>query len=678
MFGTQSKYYWHLIYIGVFCLSAGFALFAWRTTSHAIQSDFEKVAEASLQHNIEVLKSRFESGLVRTLQTAHGIAAIVSTEPRMPQEKFSNLTSHLTAKAPAISVVFSAPDLVVSHVYPEGGNKGSLGLDLRDFPDQMRAIELARTADDSVLLGPVDLLQGGRGFLSATSIHVTTPLTNAPSIWGSLVAEVDVRQLLQNAGFFDPNAEFEAAIRSRTAEGNFSPVFFGSGGILKETPLYIDVDVPGGDWQIAAIPSGGWVAEPDYMGLVLFRFRVGSVVFIFIVMLATRLAQLRLRAERRLHNAINSLDDGFAFFDEKDRLVLCNQKYREYYDLPADLLSRGTRFESIAREGLVRGQFPDAAGHEEEWLAGYLATHRAAETSFEQNLADGRCLKIAESRTPDGGTVGYQVDVTELKTAIDQAKQASLAKSEFLSVMSHELRTPLTVILGFTSFFSSPEVLSSFQRLKTLTENPPLDPSALADQLDELRKEVSGYGEKVGKSGRHLLTLINDMLDLSKIEADKMEIRIQPTPVGPILSSIMDEFKPSAESKGLALTCETSREVVCADGLRLKQMLINLVGNALKFTQTGSINIQTKRQGDFVEFLVTDTGCGIPDNEQAFVFERFRQVDASATRKAGGTGLGLAITKRFAELHGGEVAVKSTPGEGSTFSFTIPAADPNT
>jgi len=253
------------------------------------------------------------------------------------------------------------------------------------------------------------------------------------------------------------------------------------------------------------------------------------------------------------------------------------------------------------------------------------------------------------------------------------AEAANRAKSDFLNVMSHELRTPLTVILGYTPILTKPQNLPSVKRLSALleTENP--DAREVGDNAKEILDEFAKYAGKADNSGKHLLTLINDMLDLSKIESGSMELTTQTVYVDDVARVIIEQFCQSAEDKDLVLSYETKGEKVVADETRLRQILINLVGNAIKFTDSGSINVQTNQEGEFVEFQVSDTGCGIPENEAENVFERFRQIDGSATRKAGGTGLGLAITKSLVELHGGSIGVTSTPDQGSTFSFTIPS-----
>ena len=260
----------------------------------------------------------------------------------------------------------------------------------------------------------------------------------------------------------------------------------------------------------------------------------------------------------------------------------------------------------------------------------------------------------------------------ELAEARDRAEQANWAKSNFLNIMSHELRTPLTVILGYTPILTCPKNIPSVKRLMQSLENKSAKQSEIEGHLGEIFDDIAKYAGKMTSSGQHLLLLINDMLDLSKIEAGKMEIYPESISVDATVRSVVDQLIKSAEDKDLELLYETHGETVIAEEIRLKQILINLIGNSIKFTDVGSIKVMTKRRGSFVEFTVTDTGCGIPEDEFGEVFERFNQADDSATRKARGTGLGLSIARSLVELHGGEISVSSKLHAGSTFCFTIP------
>jgi signal transduction histidine kinase len=237
----------------------------------------------------------------------------------------------------------------------------------------------------------------------------------------------------------------------------------------------------------------------------------------------------------------------------------------------------------------------------------------------------------------------------QLEALNTQLARASQAKSEFLANMSHELRTPMNAILGFTEMI-------------------------LDGIYGDVPAEVRGPIEDVRTCGQQLLRLINDVLDLSKIEAGRMELSLGDYSVQEVVETARTSLRALAEEKGLELTAQVQPDVPVAhgDGKRIAQCLINLVGNALKFTRQGRVAIRAHLDGDDVVYSVEDTGIGIPADQLDQIFGEFRQVDASISREFGGTGLGLSITKTFVELHGGRIWVESEPGRGSTFYFAIP------
>lgn len=494
------------------------------------------------------------------------------------------------------------------------------------------------------------------------------------------------------------------------------------------------------------------------------------------------------QAETRLVDAIESLPDGFVLYDADDRLVMCNSKYREFYSSSSDLIQVGEKFEDIIRRGAQRGQYQLSGDALEDWIELRMEHHRNPGAHMEQHLDDGRWLRVIESRTSEGGMVGFRVDITELKhreqelvrsqnlmrsvvsasfdgiivmdgrgTVLDyspaaeevfgwkakeivgekmsdfiipekyrelhdkglenflitgegpvlgkrieiegkhkdgheiivelairhtrgehgplflgyvrditerkaadaalrdakeRAEAANEAKAKFLAMMSHEIRTPMNGVLGILS----------------LLRDTNLD-AAQADYVKTARE-----------SGRSLLELINDILDFSKLEAGRMELDNAPFRLKTVVKSITDLFLPIAQEKDLGLFLnygDNIPEAVVGDAGRLRQVLLNLVSNAIKFTELGSVEITvTIEKQDPVRptfrFSVKDTGIGIPKDKHEALFGDFVTVDSSYTKKQGGTGLGLAICKQIASLMDGEISVESLPAAGSTFHFFVP------
>jgi signal transduction histidine kinase len=266
-----------------------------------------------------------------------------------------------------------------------------------------------------------------------------------------------------------------------------------------------------------------------------------------------------------------------------------------------------------------------------------------------------------------------RVDVTELEVAKQEAEAANMAKTEFLGTLSHELRTPLTVILGHARLAQSLEKLPQARELRKALEQ---EASALrlTKTYDDLLASVSQMMGKLERSGSHLLTLVNELLDFAKIESGTMTIDAQEHPLDAVVRPVEEQVRELIERKGLTFSVSSFPGHVMCDEVRMRQILFNLLGNALKFTAAGQISLDVKSDEKAVTFSVSDSGIGIPPEQLESIFEAFHQVDTGLKRANGGTGLGLAISRRLAEAQGGSLSATSEIDKGSTFVLTLPVA----
>jgi len=364
--------------------------------------------------------------------------------------------------------------------------------------------------------------------------------------------------------------------------------------------------------------------------------------------------------EQTLTEAIEAISEGFALYDADDRIAVCNTRYREMFSYGRETMV-GTPFQAIVANAV--GLIEDAQIDPARWIAERVAAHRNPGAPHLQHRSDGRWIRVSERRTAPGGVVATYGDITELKhreteldnlvheiaVARDAAETANRAKSQFLANMSHELRTPLNAILGYTELMAE-------------------------GTYGELCEEMLEVLKRLETNGRHLLGLINDVLDLSKIEAGQLVLELSDYCIQDIAQTVRSTLEPLAADKKLAFKVEVPAELPPGrgDGRRLTQVLINLVGNAIKFTDAGEVAIKTEANNGSFYVTVRDTGPGISAADQAKLFQEFQQADNAIARKKGGTGLGLAISKRIIEMHGGRIWVESQPGHGSTFVFTLP------
>jgi PAS domain S-box-containing protein len=363
---------------------------------------------------------------------------------------------------------------------------------------------------------------------------------------------------------------------------------------------------------------------------------------------------------QRFLQTIESPNDGIAFWDRDDRLVICNQEYRRLSGAAGRVLVSGVSYEHYLRESVRLAEIDQAIGDEEAWIAQRLARHRKQTEPIELKRR-GRWLLVREQATADAGLLIVATDITSLKLREDELRQAkseaessSRAKSEFLARMSHELRTPLNAIMGFAE----------------IIRDRMFGPTAMDRYV--------GYANDIHNSAKHLLELIADILDMSRIEAGQYRHKEEETDLNLVVASCVSMMaKTAADARIVLINAmpETMPRIV-ADPRALKQVFLNLISNGIKFTPAGGVVTVTGRweEDRSVVATVTDTGVGMAEQELVRIFEPFRQSDASRRGAVGGTGLGLAISKSIVDLHGGTIAIESTPGKGTRVTLVLPAS----
>ncbi|MCW8086395.1 ATP-binding protein [Sabulicella glaciei] len=395
------------------------------------------------------------------------------------------------------------------------------------------------------------------------------------------------------------------------------------------------------------------------------RTRIMARVFAFGMMtaalglLVASVFALRLRAQeaevearQKMQGAIAAMQDGFALWDSEDRLVLWNPRLEELYAEIEPGFRVGANYTELVRDLARRhpayGTAPD--------LEARMLEHRRTGEPFDRRMPSGRCLRVAQSRLPDGSLVGIHTDITaqkrimhELAEARDDASRAMQAKSRILTHVSHELRTPLSSLLRLTAHLRRGAALPG-----------------------EARRQV----EMVDAAGRHLLSLANEVLDLAAMEAGRLSLNEEAVPAAEPFEAAASIIRPVAAARRVEVRTRLAGLPggMRADATRVRQILLNLLGNAVKFTPEGSeVLLEVWREGDRIIADVTDQGPGVPETERAALFADFGKLSSAAVE---GTGLGLAISARLAALMGGSIACMDGPdGRGATFRLDLPLVE---
>ncbi len=363
-----------------------------------------------------------------------------------------------------------------------------------------------------------------------------------------------------------------------------------------------------------------------------------------------------------LETTLANLSDGVTVFDANFRLITWNDRLQDLLGLPDEVLYEGAPYEGIIRAQARGGEF-GTVDIETEVRRRLDVVRSGRFGVYERTRPDGRVMELKRTGLPGGGFVTIYTDVTPRRRAEEQmrrarelAEAASAAKSSFVAVVSHEIRTPMNAVIGTLGLLGETE-------------------------LDE---EQRRYVATAHESAEHLLAIINDILDLSKIEAGRLALETTDFALAPLLAGAVDLFRPSAQMHGATIRLEIGEGVpphVRGDAGRLRQILLNLISNAVKFSQGGDILVSAETApspgvglAPRLRFAVADRGPGIPEAERGRLFQPFSQLEPPDARRTGGTGLGLAICRRLVELLGGTIGIEDRVGGGSIFRFTLPLA----
>lgn len=556
----------------------------------------------------------------------------------------------------------------VYYVEPLVGNEIVIGFDVASLHSRQNVLMLAEQANDVRVSAGIQLLQGDLGFLVAVPLY-----------------SHDEQYLLQGylLGVYRMDRVLKAVIsQSHIEKTEFNLTIWDVTETAKPQRLYSSGDdktagrsalfsrafsFAGRTWKVDMSPSGifmGAVDRSTSWVILVAGLLLSLLLTQYVRILLLRGQRVRYLVEQRTRELERSERTTNTILDTAITAVITIDKAGvvQRFNPAAERTFGYKQAEVVGQNVKMLMPEPYHSAHD-GYLRRYQRTGEARIIGAGREVSGRRkdgsvfpmLLSIGEAKVDDNPLyIGTVLDITLQKAAEvalinakNNAEHANRQKSDFLNMMSHELRTPLTVILGYLPLLKNAQSLPS------------------TAMIAEIARDID-------LSGQHLLRLINDLLDISKIEAGSMNLHRESIMVGKVVASVCNKMQGLADKKGIALVDQSGSEELFADPLRLQQILLNLIGNAIKFTAQGSVRVETRHCSDGVEISVTDTGSGIPEADLPFIFDKFRQVDSSSTRKLGGTGLGLAITQRLVALHGGSIEVTSQVGQGSCFRFTMP------
>lgn len=566
----------------------------------------------------------------------------------------------------------------VTYLEPLKGNEQALGFDLGSNASRAKTLKKSKTTGKLMATSIIKLVQktgSSYGILLVNPI-IKTGDNQKNKFEGYVLGVVKIGDVILNTRYENNLVSNKIRIKLvDISDAKMSDELFSELNIdALNTPFLYKKEMVIADrvWQVQGVPTPEYIdslqSNKPIFGALL-GLSLTALTYILVHTLLNKTEEINQQvvqrtlelneSSKRLDTVINNIEDGIISIGQKGTIRLFNPAAERIFQYKAE--------EVIGKNVSTLIPAPHKANHD-SYLANYL------ETGIAKIIGKGREV---EGLKKDGSTfplrlaigemkfenetafVGIISDITEQKKnekdlilSKEAAEASNRLKSDFLNTMSHELRTPLTVILG---------------NIDELTEIEDLPDT---DEIVDIAKDCSD-------AGKHLMRLINDLLDISKIEAGKMTLTLEKTQLSKIINDSIQTISKLADSKNLAIKTDIIDKDINVDFLRIKQVLLNLLSNAIKFTDQGHILVSSETSDNEIFIHVKDTGQGMEAESLQFVFDPFRQVDNSSKRKVGGTGLGLAISKKLLELHGGKISVNSQLNVGSTFTISFPLTPQN-
>lgn len=623
------------------------------------KDSWEKDVKTRLFEILLTKKTKLEKALYSRIHYTRSVAAYVSLKPDISNGEFYNLADELINKDSVISTMALSKNCIIGAIYPLNGHEAAIGLNLLEHPERNEIVQKTISTQKTFVAGPVDLIEGGIAFISYTPIFDKTG-DNQDKFWGVTDIVFYQNQLLEQANLQKYESGFSFALRGYNGLGNEGAVWWGDENVFSENPVTVDIDLPYGNWVLAAIPEIGWNSYLNQDRVLLTFLIVSSFIISLLIWLFSRAIAKIKRNEQELNAIFKSMDSLIVEFDSEG-------KYIKIPPVNADLLFKP---EAELINKTVYEIFPEKeAKLFHHAIQECLESKKIIEIEY-QLLIRGKIIWFSAkvSRKSDNRVIMHAIDMTVQKNALEKIqdsekrlKALNATKDKFFSIIAHDLKSPFNSIIGFSEI--------------------------LVEQVHEKNLDgIEKYAGFILKSSNRAMALLMNLMEWAQSQTGRMEFKPEHFEIEAFINEAALLFDDIARQKSINIKKVLPPNVsVFADKAMLNTVFRNLISNAVKFTMPGGeITISAEVKQREIVFLVSDTGIGISKNSIEKIFRMEQGCSTPGTNMEKGTGLGLILCREFVEKHGGKIWVESQPdspdrsyqdqeGIGSTFYFTIPS-----
>ncbi|MEE2002270.1 ATP-binding protein [Alkalimonas sp. MEB108] len=580
------------------------------------------------------LRSFLETELNRALYLTFGLSAYVqANKGQVSATEFDVLLPELVELGQYIRNIGVAPDNRLTYVYPIEGNEAAIGLYYPDIPEQWPAVQAIIESRQALLVGPVQLLQGGIGFIHRLPVFIDD------QYWGIISIVVDPTELWQELQLIMDRYGIEAALRARLDAASYSDSFFGNNALFYDDSLLLDLTIRGAHWQLAirsTDPLKGRTLEIRLVGYSVTLLLLALISWLTFSRHQLQHSSRELQVQQQyLSTVMDNVADAIITTDANGHIERINQAAADIFGLSMQQL-----------EGVHWSSLLDDPQQQQQLLLATTTPGKVVKTRGRNRFDQPFPLELSRSEIEFNQLTK---NVILLRDMTEQHKVDRL-KNEFVSTVSHELRTPLTAINGSIGLVLGGVMGSVSPQTKQLLQTA-------YDNCD------------------HLTQLINDLLDIEKLEAGKMRFQLQPIALAELVEQCLQQNQPLATESRLQLKLQTRDHhlQVRADPLRLQQVITNLLSNAIKYAPRDStVLLRLSLDGNKVRLEVRDQGPGVPEHFQPSLFQKFAQADSADNKAKQGSGLGLAIARSLIQAMDGDIGYQPIQPHGSCFYLTLP------